>query len=53
MVCVCGTAIAVPDWALGWHLAMSVSVLMPEESKRLRIGYLANAIYILVLRELY
>ena len=41
-LCVCGTAIAVPDWALGGHLAMSVNVRMSAESERFRLGYLAD-----------
>ena len=31
-----------PDWALGGHLAMSLSVLMSAERKRFRLGYLAD-----------
>ena len=42
---VCGTAIAVPDWALGGHLAMSVSVLVSAERERFRVGYLADAAF--------
>ena len=34
---------AVPDWALGGHLAMSVNVRMPAEHERFRLGYLADA----------
>ena len=41
-LCVRGTAIAVPDWALGGHLAMSVSVRVSAERERLRLGYLAD-----------
>ena len=33
---------AVPDWALGGHLAMSVSVRVSAERERLRLGYLAD-----------
>ena len=32
-----------PDWALGGHLAMSVSVRMSAERERFRLGYLADA----------
>ena len=42
-LCVCGTAIAVPDWPLGGHLAMSVSVRTSAERERFRLGYLADA----------
>ena len=34
-----------PDWALGGHLAMSLSVLMSAERKRFRLGYLADAAF--------
>ena len=34
-----------PDWALGGHLAMSLSVLMSAERKRFRLGYLADAVF--------
>ena len=34
-----------PDWALGGHLAMSVSVLMSAERERFRVGYLADAAF--------
>ena len=44
-LCVRGTAIAMPDWALGGHLAMSLSVLMSAERKRFRLGYLADAAF--------
>ncbi len=44
-LCVCGTALAVPDWALGGHLAMSVSVLISAELERFRVGYLADAAF--------
>ena len=42
-LCVRGTAIAVPDWALGGHLAMSLNVRMSVERERFRLGYLADA----------
>ena len=42
-LCVCGTAIAVPDWSLGGHPAMSVSVRTSAERERFRLGYLADA----------
>lgn len=38
-----GTAIAVPDWALGGHLAMSVNVRVSAEREWFRLGYLADA----------
>ena len=41
--CVRGTAIAVPDWALGGHLALSVNVRVSAERERVRLGYLADA----------
>ena len=44
-LCVRGTAVAVPDWALGGHLAMSVSVLVSAERERFRLGYLADAAF--------
>ena len=34
-----------PDWALGGHLAMSVSVLVSAERERFRLGYLADAAF--------
>ena len=34
-----------PDWALGGHLAISVSVLMSAERERFRLGYLADAAF--------
>ena len=33
-----------PDWALGGHLAMPVSVLVSAERERIRLGYLADAV---------
>ena len=42
-LCVRGTAIAVPDWALGGHPAMSVNVRVSAERERFRLGYLADA----------
>ena len=42
-LCVCGTAIAVPEWPLGGHLAMSVSVRTSAEGERFRLDYLADA----------
>ena len=44
-LCVRGTATAVPDWVLGGHLAMSVSVLVSAERERFRVGYLADAAF--------
>ena len=34
-----------PDWALGGHLAMSVSVRTSAERERFRLGYLADAAF--------
>ena len=34
-----------PDWALGGHLAMSVSVLVAAERERLWLGYFADAAF--------
>ena len=34
-----------PDWALGRHLAMSVSVFAYAERERFRFGYLADAAF--------
>ena len=39
-LCVRVTAIAVPDWALGGHLAMSVNVRVSAERERFRLSYL-------------
>ena len=44
-LCVRGTAIAVPDWALGGYLAMSVNVRMSAEREWFRVGYLADAAF--------
>ena len=40
---VCGTAIAVPDWALGGHLVMSACVRVSAECEWLRLGDFTNA----------
>ena len=42
-LCVRGTAIAVPNWALAGHPAMSVNVRVSAERERFRLGYLADA----------
>ena len=42
-LCVRVTAIAVPDWALVGHLAMSVTVRISAKRERFRLGYLADA----------
>ena len=34
-----------PDWALGGHLTMSVSVLVSAERERFRVGYFADAAF--------
>ena len=40
---VCGTAIAVPDWALRGHLVMSACVRVSAECQWLRLGDFTNA----------
>ena len=40
---ICGTAIAVPDWALGGHLVISACVSVSAECERLRFGDFTNA----------
>ena len=44
-LCVRGTAIALLEWALGGHFAMSVSVLMSAARERFWLDYLADAAF--------